>query len=170
MSDSYRKALEDARKELADTQRQIAQLEQKTYDLRQTVATLAKLCGEPSGIEEELGFTDAVRTVLRGNGQMTVSEVIDGLEDIGFPVHKQVAKDASVRTVLNRLVEAGEAGKRQRETDNRFVYYSLEFTLAALGVGLPRKVLNVDADTLAKDPGIRMLAAVRAKKEREKKK
>lgn len=127
MSDSYKKALIDARKELAETQRQIAELEQKTYDLRQTVATLAKLCGEPSGIEEELGFTNAVRTVLRGNGQMSVADVIAGLEDIGFPIHKQVAQDASVRTVLNRLVAAGEVGKRQRETDKRFVYYSLDF-------------------------------------------
>lgn len=125
MNDSYKKALNDARKELAETQRRIAELQQKAYDLRQSVSTLAKLCGEASGLEDELGITDAVRMVLKGNRQMSVSEVIEGLRDIGFPIDKQIAKDAAVRTVLNRLVDSGEAGKKQREEDNRYVYFSL---------------------------------------------
>lgn len=125
MADSYKKALSDARKELLETQRRIAALEQKAFDLRQSVATLAKLCGEPSGLEEQMGLTDAIRLVLKGNRQLSAAEIIAGLRDIGFPVDEQASIDASVRTVLNRLVEAGEAGRRKRETDGRFVYYSL---------------------------------------------
>jgi hypothetical protein len=57
-----------------------------------------------------LGITDAVRGVLSPTTRMSAAEVKAEMEKRGFDFSKYSAPDASVRTILKRLVEAKKAG------------------------------------------------------------
>jgi len=79
--------------------------------LQQTLAHLGPLAGYTSGPDSliELGITDAVRGVLDSKTRMSAAEVKAKMEERGFDFSKYSAPDASVRTILKRLVEAGKA-------------------------------------------------------------
>jgi len=114
-TENYRKALDEARRELTNTVRQQEELEQRIVDLRQTVTTLSRLCGEEPEIEGQLGITDAVRMAVKSAPHpLTLTEVKEAVEEIGFPLWKQAAPLASVATILSRLVRGGEVDREEK--------------------------------------------------------
>ena len=114
MTENYRKALDEARRELTETMRQQEEIEQRIVDLRQTVTTLSRLCGEEPDIEGQLGITDAVRMAVKSAPHpLTLTQVKEAVEEIGFPLWKQAAPLASVATILSRLVKGGEVDRKE---------------------------------------------------------
>ena len=80
--------------------------------LEQTMRHLAPLAGrvpeEPDSVAN-LGITNAVRGVLDPKIRMSTAEIRTKMEQRGFDFSKYSAPDASIRTILKRLVEAKKA-------------------------------------------------------------
>jgi len=122
-TDTYKEALKQAKSDLLE---QVAILgtaqdcaekaERAIVELRQTIAALQRLCGEPEFVEEDaLGLTDAIRMAFK-------TEIVEG----GLPANGMSAHDirtkmesmgyrgrwgnllASIHTVIKRLHEKGE--------------------------------------------------------------
>ena len=119
--EAYKAALNEAKRDLAtciaelgDVQVREVILDARIFELRQTIASLAKLCGEEYVEEDELGLTDAVRLALKtANQNMTPQTVRARLMSMGFDVRKYGNLLAAIHTVLKRLVaknQAREAG------------------------------------------------------------
>jgi hypothetical protein len=103
--------------QLSNLQETRAELEAKLGDVRkemegleETMGRLAPLAGysDPNSVAE-LGITDAVRGVLDPKTRMSAAEVKAKMEERGFDFSEYSAPDASVRTILKRLVEAKKA-------------------------------------------------------------
>src|SRR6266567_673985 len=121
---TYKEALKQAKKDLSSrsqalavAQEQAAEAERDIVELRQTIAALAKLCGEPEFVEEDaLGLTDAIRMAFKthapsmyglGNG-LSAHDVRTKLESMGYAGRWGDNLLASVHTVIKRLHEKGE--------------------------------------------------------------
>ena len=81
--------------------------------LDETMSHLAPLAGflflaDPDSVVG-LGITEAVRAVLDKEVRMSAAEVKTKMEQRGFDFSDYSAPDASIRTVLKRLVEAKKA-------------------------------------------------------------
>jgi hypothetical protein len=69
----YKEAFEQAKKDLARATRELGEAQENAIlaegeivELRQTIAALAKLCGESAFVEEDaLGLTDTIRQVFK---------------------------------------------------------------------------------------------------------
>lgn len=135
-NDDYRKALDTASKELQKLLRQKDEIEKRIAKLRQTVASLAALSKDDSEEDDKvyipgaldkaagyavatiaagivgrtIGFTDAVREVLKASGErMTPPEVKDGLLRMGVNLDAKYSNPlAVIHTTLGRLVDNGE--------------------------------------------------------------
>lgn len=85
--------------------------EERIAHLRQTVAALSKLCGEPFDDEDdEFGLTEAIRMALKAHGgHLNAQQVKTQIEKLGFNTGKYTNALASIHTVLKRLVVKGEA-------------------------------------------------------------
>jgi hypothetical protein len=104
----YAEALAAARAELESMLAKRDALDVRIARLRQSIAALAALCDEPAS--QDLGLTDAVRTVLRGSVEaLAPTELKDRLDGLGVDISSHVNGLASVHTVLKRLVQSGEA-------------------------------------------------------------
>ena len=109
---TYRKALKEARKQFkASTERQSAlhfqlrETENEIARLRRTITALSAMCSERA-VFDGLGITDAVKTVMvEVETLVTVSDVIRKLEEIGFDIKSQKNVQASVHSILQRLVK-----------------------------------------------------------------
>jgi len=117
--EAYKVALEQAKKDLASKIAAVGEAEQivelgtkQIVELRQTIAVLSKLCGEPEYVEEDaLGITDVVRMVYKsavndGNG-FSAQDVRERIESMGY-AGRWTNLLASVHTVTNRLFKMGE--------------------------------------------------------------
>jgi len=122
-----------AHEELRQLMRQRADIMKRIGTLKQTIAGLANLFGDEILGEDLLelvdrktagrqpGFTKACRMVLmEAGGSLSVREVCERIQD-RMPAVLLRHKDplASVTTVLNRLVEYGEAQSIVRENGRR---------------------------------------------------
>ncbi len=122
-----------AHEELRQLMRQRAEIMKRIGTLKQTIAGLANLFGDDILGEDLLelvdrktggrqpGFTKACRMVLMEAGRaLTVREVCERIQD-RMPAVLMRHKDplASVTTVLNRLVEYGEAQSVIRDNGRR---------------------------------------------------
>jgi len=122
-----------AHEELRQLMRQRADIMKRIGTLKQTIAGLANLFGDEILGEDLLelvdrktagrqpGFTKACRMVLmEAGGSLSVREVCERIQD-RMPAVLLRHKDplASVTTVLNRLVEYGEAQSIIRENGRR---------------------------------------------------
>ena len=122
-----------AHEELRQLMRQRADIMKRIGTLKQTIAGLANLFGDEILGEDLLelvdrktagrqpGFTKACRMVLmEAGGSLSVREVCERIQD-RMPAVLLRHKDplASVTTVLNRLVEYGEAQSIVRENWRR---------------------------------------------------
>ncbi len=115
--EAYKTALAQAKKDLSVKIAEVGEAERivdvgtrQIVELRQTIAVLAKLCGEPEYVEEDaLGITDVVRMVYqskRGQG-LTAQEVKELIESMGY-AGRWANLLASVHTVTKRLLKSGE--------------------------------------------------------------
>ena len=136
--DDYKRALDAAVKEYEQVSAQHAALEGRLAQLKQSIATLSKLCGyEPT---VQLGLTDACRMVLRNAVQpLTALEIRDRLIAVGLDLDRYSNALASIHTVLKRMHEAGELVERDRvePADSKTAYVYAPRVLVA-GVGKMR--------------------------------
>jgi hypothetical protein len=106
----------------AELEAQLGDIAKEIESIDKTMAHLAPLAGfqvtEFDSIAE-LGITDAVRGVLDRKVRKSPAEVKTEMEKRGYDFSKYSAPDASIRTILKRLVEAGKA-EQEKEGYNIF--------------------------------------------------
>ena len=110
---TYRQAFEQAKKDLADAMARKAKAaseartaDEESIQLRRAVTALAMLCGE--NVEDSMGLTEAVRTLAPSKYFWTLKSFKDQIEGLGVSLGDLKNPDASVLSVLNRLVAAKE--------------------------------------------------------------
>ena len=123
--DDYRRALDAAVREYETLAAERTALDARISQLQHSIAALTKLCGfEPT---VPLGLTDACRLVLRNSPlPLTALEVRDRLASIGIDLTKYSNPLASIHTILRRMRESGEIVERDRESDERTAYVSMQ--------------------------------------------
>lgn len=121
--DTYKIALKQAKADLAEqveilgrAQDCAEKAEKAIVELRQTIAALQRLCGEPEYVEEDaLGLTDAIRMAFRtSDREMDSYDVREQMEGMGY-AGRWGNLLASIQTVIPRLHKKGEiapAGNR----------------------------------------------------------
>ncbi len=139
--DSYKQALQAAKEELAKLMVQKDEIDKRVARLRQTIVSLAALNEEinpedgevyvPSPFQRSsqiavqgiaslfgkgMGFTDAVREVMKGADQpMSAMDVRDGLLRMGIDLESKYTNPlAVVAKTLHRLREGGEVRSATR--------------------------------------------------------
>lgn len=124
VTDAYSQALDKAHKELTKANDERAVLDVRIVRLKQTIATLLRLLGtdEPASISNK-GITDAVREYLawvkaRDNRAITIRELRDQLESVGFDFSNYKNPNASIGGTLERLCEAKEVKRMRRRRDD----------------------------------------------------
>jgi hypothetical protein len=132
---NYRAIYEELSAKVAELWQLRTELEVKLGDitkelesLEETLAHFGPLAGYgPSEFDPliTLGITDAVRSVLSPTTRMAPSEIKASMEQRGFDFSKYSAPDASVRTILKRLVEAGKASF---EKEGHKIFYKYAVT------------------------------------------
>jgi transposase len=129
MTREYKHAYNKAKQELLERLKKRDQLDQEIRKLKQSAKTLAELTGadpeevdkllltEGFGLDPRLGFTDAIRRLLRIHREaLHPIEIRDDLLKMGIG-RDQVNLLSSIHTVLRRLVAAGEI---EKTADSRF--------------------------------------------------
>lgn len=117
----YRRALDAAVREYECAVADRATLDARVAQLKQTIATLTRLCGLTPTVP--FGLTEACRLVLRNAGApMTAVQVRDRLETIGFDTDRYANGLAAIHTVLKRLRESGEAALTEADETTRHAY------------------------------------------------
>lgn len=115
-TDTYKQALKQAKADLVEqvktlgrAQDSAAKAEKAIVELRQTIAALQVLCGEPEFVEEDaLGLTDAIRMAFRTAGrEMSAHDVREQMESMGY-AGRWGNLLASIQTVIPRLFKKGE--------------------------------------------------------------
>lgn len=115
---NYRGIYDELSAQLTELQQTRTELEVKLGDvvkeiesLEEAMSHLAPLAGYLSNPDSivNLGITEAVRGVLDTDVRMSAAEVRAKMEEKGFDFSGYSAPDASVRTILKRLVEADKA-------------------------------------------------------------
>jgi hypothetical protein len=119
----YRKAFEDAKTDLEDALKRkvkaandLRSAEEDTVTFRRAVTILAVLCGE--NVEDSIGLTEAVRAVVPANAWLTFKSIKSHVEQLGALSDNLKNPDASVLSVLTRLVTAGELEQRVAKVGN----------------------------------------------------
>ena len=116
--DTYRTALKEARADfqnstdrLQKAQSEVSAMNNKIAKLRRTITALAAMCSEtPWG--DPLGITDSCFEVMETTPhQMSTSDVVTALEEMGFELSSQKNAAASVHSVLSRLADKGTIEK-----------------------------------------------------------
>jgi hypothetical protein len=128
--ENYKSALEQLKKDLRDSkQRRLEHLrgveeeEERITHLRQSVASLSRLCGEAFDDEDEFGLTDAIRMALKAHGgHLNPQQVRAQIERLGFKTEKYTNVLASIHTVLKRLVIKGEVDDSATAGDGKTAY------------------------------------------------
>src|ERR1700691_5206781 len=98
MKTAYQRALENAEKELKSLDETARALERQRAKLRQAIAILESLLGQPTSKNQTL--TDAMIDIVRAkDGYAATADVMDGLLARGYAAHPR-----SVATMLSKLV------------------------------------------------------------------
>jgi hypothetical protein len=115
-AETYRKALKQAKADLAEqvavlgqAQERADKAEKAIVELRQTIAALQRLCGEPEFVEEDaLGLTEAIRMAFRtADRDMSAHDVREQMESMGY-AGRWGNLLASIHTVIPRLHKKGD--------------------------------------------------------------
>lgn len=90
---------------------QLGDIKTQIANLRHTLRHLGPLAGYTYEVESlsDLGITDAVRSVLDPGSKLSSRDVKERMEARGFDFSKYSVPDASIRTILKRLVDAKPA-------------------------------------------------------------
>lgn len=119
-TDTYKNALKQAKADLAEQVETLGRAqdcaekaEKAIVELRQTIAALQRLCGEPEFVEEDaLGLTDAIRMAFRTAARdMSAHDVREQMENMGY-AGRWGNLLASIHTVIGRLHKKGEIQPR----------------------------------------------------------
>ena len=86
--------------------KEVSEAHDATIQLRRTVTALAVLCGE--NVEDSMGLTEAVRTLAPTKGWWPLPTFKAQIEALGVSLADLKNPDASVLSVLSRLVAAEE--------------------------------------------------------------
>lgn len=121
--DAYRHTLKAAIADYEAFIKRERELEEETdevqgtlADLRRTITALAKLSGQSSYFDP-LGITESCMEVMaRETQEVSTTDVVKKLEDMGFDLPAQKNPAASVHTVLSRLAEKGKIEKGQDQS------------------------------------------------------
>jgi hypothetical protein len=116
----YREAFERAKTDLAlavakktQAEKDAVEATEQVLQLRRTITALAIMCGE--NVEDSMGLTEAVRAVI-GSEWRTFRYIKEQVEQLGVALVDLRNPDASILSVLNRLVATNEfeqnVGKR----------------------------------------------------------
>ncbi|MBZ5508425.1 MAG: hypothetical protein LAO78_23445 [Acidobacteriia bacterium] len=118
---NYQKALENARQELERLLREQSERAVRIATLKQTIAALAALCGEPQDNSDlyptveptmSAGLTDAIRAVMEKTiTPLGATQIRDGLAAQGFDLSEYANELAVIHNTLNRLQRQGEVVK-----------------------------------------------------------
>jgi len=110
---TYRDAFEKAKADLAAALEkkhratvEATEAEAESIQLRRAVSALAALCGE--NVEDSMGLTEAVRTSMQIDRWFALKRVKQDVSELGVDLTDLKNADASVLSVLNRLVNAKE--------------------------------------------------------------
>jgi hypothetical protein len=131
MTIDYKKVYSDLSGRLSELKDQRAILEANLGDivkeierLTASIGFLSPLAGYAFWPENivGLGITDAVRSVLDPNDRLSVAEIKDRMAKRGFDFSSYSAPNASIHTILKRLVEAEKAAV---EKEGWKTYYKL---------------------------------------------
>jgi hypothetical protein len=109
--DQLSSQLEELRQSRVELEVKLGDIENEIGSLEETLKRLGPLAGylnDPDDIGG-LGITEAVRGVLDLKNRMSAAEVKIKMEQKGFDFSRYSAPDASVRTILRRLVDAEKA-------------------------------------------------------------
>jgi hypothetical protein len=129
MAREYKQAYNKAKQEMLERLKKRDQLDHEIRKLKQSTKTLAELAGadpeevdkllltEGFALDPRVGFTDAIRRVIRiHRDALHPIEIRDDLLKMGIG-RDQVNLLSSIHTVLRRLVAAGEI---EKTADSRF--------------------------------------------------
>ena len=106
----------DATARLRKAEAEVARASAEITKLRRTITALSALCSVDP-LWDDLGITEACFEVMKeARGAMSTSDVVEGVEAIGFDIKAQKNANASVHTVLMRLVKKGNIS-RENTTD-----------------------------------------------------
>jgi hypothetical protein len=149
----YQTAFDAARRELDELLARRNELETRIAQLRQIVATLAPLCGEPA--EFDLGLTEACRSVLRGSVALRAPDIRDRVQALGVDLSRYSNGLGAVHTVLKRLVDAGEANAYEGYDKKPFFCWKYPVRTVVIDTGtaaeahkkLPRRKLSAAKGT-----------------------
>lgn len=106
--------------ERTEVEVKLADLSKQIEHIEMTMRHLAPLTGVMGEDIVELGITDAVRFVLDTKVRLSPAEVRAKMQEKGYDLSKYSAPDATVRTILKRLVKDKKA---EEEKEGRNVYY-----------------------------------------------
>ena len=115
---TYRAALQEARGGFKDAtarlrkaKAEVAKASAEITKLRRTITALSALCSEDP-LWDDMGITEACLEVMNeAPGAMSTSNVVEGVEVIGFDIKAQKNANASVHTVLMRLARKGKISR-----------------------------------------------------------
>lgn len=116
--DQYRYILKEAIADYEAFGKELRRLEEETDEvndarakLRRTITALAALCGE-SPYFDPLGITDScMEAMAEEMREVSTTDVVKTLENMGFDFSSQKNPAASVHTVLSRLADKGKITK-----------------------------------------------------------
>ena len=101
----------------------LGDLNKELESIEKTLAQLSSLAGyaySGNGSIADLGITEAVRFVLDKAVRMSATEVRMKMAERGFDFSKYSAPDASIRTILKRLVDSKKA---EAEKEGYRIFY-----------------------------------------------
>lgn len=115
---AYRTALKEARASydkardrLIDIEVESRTLNEEVAKLKRTITALAAMCSESPNVDK-LGITDAcVEAIQLFHWPVSTSEVVIGLDTLGFDMQSQKNANASVHAILSRLAKDGKIKK-----------------------------------------------------------
>lgn len=137
---TYRTALKEARADFQNSterlqraQNEALEMTQKIAKLRRTITALAAMCSEtPWG--DPLGITDSCLEVMEtARYEMSTTDVVRRLEEMGFELGSQKNIAASVHSVLSRLAEK-EKIEKVVSHDNRVSWKGPNFDDSDQGI------------------------------------
>ena len=124
---AFRVALQEARAgfrnasaRLRKAKKEVAAASAEITKLRRTITALSALCSEDP-LWDDMGITEScLEVMVEARGAMTTSDVVEGVEGIGFDIKGQKNANASVHSVLTRLVRKGKI--RREDTEDGVVW------------------------------------------------